>query len=145
MKIRFPLKDVPELAAAYDKRTKSLARGKDWERELEIVEVLVPKVRRAGFLDRDDFLKVCRWKSPRPLPHYSKNSSEIVREVTKVALHTDTAPILKIGILTLLRGVKWPMASVFLHFFDREQYPILESMALADISFPGVQNPHWKA
>ena len=36
----------------------------------------------------------------------------------------------KIEILTLLNGVNWPSASVILHFFHNDLYPILDFRAL---------------
>ena len=37
---------------------------------------------------------------------------------------------LRIGLFTLLKGVDFPTASVFLHFFHEDLYPILDVRAL---------------
>jgi hypothetical protein len=86
-------------------------------------------VKERGFLRRDEFLAVCHWKSPRTQPRCRSNSSDFIRDVTQCALSTSSEQ-LRIEVLTLLAGVSWPTASVILHFFHRDQYPILDIRAL---------------
>ncbi len=45
-----------------------------------------------------------------------------------MALHT-TPERLRIGSLLILQGVSWPTASVIMHFFHVEPYPILDVRA----------------
>jgi hypothetical protein len=52
-----------------------------------------------------------------------------VRAVTAAALATPSER-LRIEVLTLLCGVKWPTASVILHFCSTDRYPILDFRAL---------------
>jgi hypothetical protein len=55
---------------------------------------------------------------------------------------------LRIEVLTLLAGVSWPTASVILHFFHREQYPILDVRALWSLQCdpPGEYDiPFWES
>jgi hypothetical protein len=80
-------------------------------------------------LTRDDFLALCRWKSPRAVPQASRNDAEFIRAITQTALATDSER-LRIEVLTLLHGVGWPMASVILHFACDDNYPILDVRAL---------------
>ena len=75
------------------------------------------------------FLVVCRWKSPRSQPRCRTNSPEFICEVTRCALSTP-AERLRIEVLTLMNGVSWPTASVILHFFHPDDYPILDFRAL---------------
>src|SRR5437667_9468045 len=70
-----------------------------------------------GYLRRDEFLELCRWKTPRSQPRCATNGEDYVRDVTRVALSTANEE-LKIRVLLLLTGVSWPTASVILHFCD---------------------------
>jgi len=90
---------------------------------------VVSAVKQRGFLSKDEFLAVCHWKSPRTQARCRANSEDFIRDVTHVALSTPSER-LRIEVLTLLGGVSWPAASVILHFFHREQYPILDFRAL---------------
>jgi hypothetical protein len=69
------------------------------------------------------------WKSPRTQPRCRANSADFIRDVTHCALNTPSER-LRIEVLTLLSGVSWPTASVILHFFHRDRYPILDFRAL---------------
>jgi hypothetical protein len=97
------------------------------ERELE--QRVARAARARGWLRRDEFLALCRWKTPRSQPRCAQNAEDYVSEVTRIALST-TSEELKIRVLLLLEGVGWPTASVILHFCDRGHYPILDVRAL---------------
>lgn len=94
-----------------------------------IEERIAPAARARGHLTRDEFLELCRWKTPRSQPRCAENREEFVREVTRLALAA-TDEELKIRVLLLLTGVGWPTASVMLHFCDRGRYPVLDVRAL---------------
>jgi hypothetical protein len=94
-----------------------------------VILPIVASVKRRGFLTKKEFLTVCRWKTPRSQPHCQGNSPEFIREITKCALSTPSER-LRIEVLTLLNGVSWPTASVMLHFFHADSYPILDFRAL---------------
>ena len=70
----------------------------------------------------------CR-KSLRIRSRLEKNCDDAIREATSIALTADSEEI-RIGVLTVLRGVGWPVASVVLHFFHRDPYPIIDFRAL---------------
>ena len=118
-----------------------------------MIESIAPRVKNNGYIQKEDFLKVCRWKSARPRKHHEGNSPELIEEITRIALSPKTSDELKIKALTLLSGIKWPMASVFLHFFDEQRYPILDFRALSSLSIPEPKNgydvlydyPFWNA
>ena len=93
------------------------------------VERLAPAIRKRGYLRRTEFLRLCRWKTPRTATRCASNSAARIRDATTLALAT-TDERAKIGILRLLDGVDWPTASVLLHFSDRRPYPILDTRAL---------------
>jgi hypothetical protein len=90
-----------------------------------------------GYLERDEFLAICRWKTPRSKPLCERNRESFVTGVTRVALSTSDEE-LKIRVLLLLSGVGWPTASVILHFCDRGRYPILDYRALWSL---GISKP----
>ena len=95
----------------------------------ERVLATVPSVKQRGFLSRAEFLTVCRWKTPRTQARCRANSAEFIREVTGCALGAGEERF-RIEVLSLLTGVGWPTASVILHFFHAEPYPILDFRAL---------------
>jgi hypothetical protein len=102
--------------------------------DAEIEERIAPAARARGYLVRDEFLALCRWKTPRSQPRCAENRDEFVREVSRVALATADDE-LKIRVLLLLTGVSWPTASVILHFCDHGRYPILDVRALWSVGF----------
>lgn len=90
---------------------------------------VAPRVKRTGYLAREDFLAICDWKTARTRKHVESNPDEFIHEVTKVSFSTQNER-LRIAVLTLLAGVSWPSASVILHFCHKDPYPILDFRAL---------------
>lgn len=91
---------------------------------------------------------MAEWKSRRPRKWFSSNAAPLVEEVTRIALDPTSSPRVAIGVLTLLSGVGWPMASVILHFCHSEPYPILDVRALGSLSVPEPSQytfPFWEA
>jgi len=68
-------------------------------------ESLSKEVIHRGYLFREEFINICKWKTSRPLPHYRKNSESQVRHLTTelVKLHPDIE-----AQLVLLMGTKRP-------------------------------------
>jgi len=97
--------------------------------EEEIVERIAPEARRRGSFERDEFLKICMWKSPRPAKHYRKNTAEEVKRATSAAFSASD-PETCVRALLDLHGVGLPVASVLLHFGHRDDYSILDVFAL---------------
>jgi len=129
-KLRFRKNQVHEWAARYG----------------EAMDDAVPTaigrvVQRRGHLTRDEFLAIARWKSVRTQPRCAENAAEFVRDVTKIALSTPNEK-LAIEVLTLLRGVSWPTASVFLHFCSGRPYPVLDFRALWSLSCAATAADH---
>ena len=85
-----------------------------------------------GWYERDEFLTVCAWKSPRSRPLVSANDAAQIRERTGRAL---TAPGEEQRMLALLelRGVAIPTASTLLYFAYPADYPILDVRALESL------------
>ena len=120
-KLRFPLAEIKDWAEKYPKPSDS------------VLDSLVPNIRRSGYLSKGQLLTVCRWKSPRSVRRVERNDESFVEETTRIALSTPEER-LRIGTLTLLDGVSWPTASVILHFFHRDVFPILDYRALWSLS-----------
>lgn len=104
-----------------------------------IEEEMKQKLAEQDSLSREDFIRIARWKSPRPTRLYESNSQELVREVSDVAFHASNEE-LKIRVLTLLSGCSYPVASVILHFKYPNRYPILDFRALW--SLRGINPPN---
>ena len=127
--LRFRHEHVIELAKRYVETNPVQAD------EIEIIETIAPAVRSAGFYTKEQFLKVCYWKTPRSRPLCERNEEALVQEATKIALAAKNE-YLRIGVLDLLEGVGWPTASVLLHFAHSNAYPILDVRALWSLSVP---------
>lgn len=126
MKLQFAGNKIAFWAAKYDYQVQ----------ETEI-ESLVQNVKTCRFLTLDQLWMVARWKSPRSAGHIKLNNDEYVKEITGFALQTKNERA-RIEALTILDGVSWPTASVILHFFHDEKYPILDFRALWSV---GVKLP----
>ena len=116
--LRFDEQEIKHWASQYS-----------YPKEDRIVNVIAPRMKSASYLTRPDFIELCHWKTPRSKPQVESNSEEFVHAVTQTALSTPGEQ-LRIEVLTLLRGVGWPTASVILHFGHIDPYPILDVRAL---------------
>ena len=121
MRLAFPENELTHFAAQY---------------KLNALEPIVIGLKecvvRQGFLSRDQLYQVARWKAARSAEHVLKNTESFVRETTKFALGA-TDERSRIEALTVLDGVLWPSASVVLHLYHPDQYPILDFRALESI------------
>jgi hypothetical protein len=107
------------------------------EEDADEVELdIAPRVRRRGYLTKPEFLRICRWKTPRSRRFVEQNTESFVQAATSTALSTKDER-LRIEVLTLLNGVDWPTASVILHFGHRDPYPILDVRALWSLGVAG--------
>lgn len=131
---RIPLAELANWASRYPA---------DYDRK---VERLAVRVHKRGYLERDEFLAFCRWKTARSGPQCRRNAEVEVQEVTRLALSTSSER-LRIESLLHLHGVSWPTASVLLHFCHREPYPILDFRALWSVGLEvpsGYDLAFWK-
>ena len=90
---------------------------------------VLPRVRHAGYLTRQDLLEIGVWKSPRIRSKVLSNDDSLVREATRIALSTPEER-LRLYVLLALRGVGWPVSSVILHLCHDDPYPILDFRAV---------------
>ncbi len=131
--LRFPTAAIPHWAARYD-----AAYDAD-------IAALAPAAR--GHLTHDELRQLGRWKSPRIGYHLAANAPAYVEAVTATALATPSER-LRLEVLTLLRGVGWPMASVVLNWCHAAPYPILDFRALWSLGLdplPRYDFPLWQA
>lgn len=93
------------------------------------------------YLTKEMFLKIGRWKTKRQLSNYKKNDEELIKEISRISFSSKNEQ-LKISVLTLLRGVNFPVASVILHFKYPDLYPILDFRVLYSLGWdkPSVYN-----
>lgn len=132
MKLCFSESEITWWAEQYDSSQSELSRNK----ERSLIN-LRSHIQCAGFLTKEQLSLVAHWKAPRSAGHSKKNSDEYVSEITSWALSAKDERS-KIEVLTLLDGVLWPSASVILHFFHQEPYPILDFRALQSL---GLEEP----
>ncbi len=119
---------IRELCKQYDTEV-----GDDWV--FEIGE----KVRARGYLIKDEFLSIVRWKSPRPIGFAMKNSEEKIKQVTGAAFKLNSEE-LKIEKLLELEGVGVPMASSILTIIYPEKYAVIDIRAWATLVELGIFN-----
>ena len=117
-KLRFNKKSIREWAERYPV-----------EYDAEIENIIAPHVKARGYFLQDEFIRLCRWKTPRSRSRVASNTADYVEAVTQTALSTPNEH-LRIEVLLLLNGVRWPTASVILHFCHTDPYPILDVRAL---------------
>lgn len=82
-------------------------------------------VRKNKVLTKEEFLRICRWKSPRAIHHYKQNSPSLIRKLTREAFTTRSEQR-KIKCLTSLRGVSIPMASAILTLVNPKRYGVID-------------------
>jgi hypothetical protein len=107
------------------------------EEDHEIETSIVPQVHLRGYFTHPEFLTTCHWKTPRSKRLVESNPEGFIKEVTRTALSTPDER-LRIEVLTLLKGVSWPTASVILHFGYLNQYPVLDFRTLWSL---GIEYP----
>ncbi len=118
IKLKFPEEEILRIAQRYS-----------YPREEQVLLDIRIAARESGFLTKDQIKTVALWKAPRAAGHIDKNDPEFVREMTSLGFSAKTERA-RIEILTLIDGVRWPTASVILHLFHEDPYPILDFRAL---------------
>ena len=94
------------------------------DKTLALME-LSQSFRNRGYLLKDEALEILHWKSPRPKKHYSKNSEERFKNISKLSFSQKDDRV-KIHILTCLNGINYPSASAILMFLDPNSFPVLD-------------------
>jgi len=116
MSVRLHIQHIPEFLVRYNKNHPGedddlIAR---WER-----------IQAEGKMQLGDLFAVCDWKAPRAAGHARKNTNCEVEEVTGLAFRAKSERV-RVEVLQTLHGVSYPTASVILHFFHHDVYPVLD-------------------
>jgi len=81
--------------------------------------------KKRGFLTRPEFVKICRWKSPRAIRHIRRNRARTIQKVTEAAFAARSEQR-KLSLLTSLYGVSVPMASSILTLTNPKRYGVID-------------------
>ena len=122
LKLKFELNDIRSIASRYEYPIS----------ETELMD-LKTTVNGRGFLTKNELEKIAYWKAPRSAGHAHKNDEDYVTEITRFAFATECERA-RVESLTLLDGVSWPTATVILHLFHSDPYPILDFRSLWSVS-----------
>lgn len=112
-----------------NKQLEIISKRYEYQNEDVIINEVMPRVSKNGYLTKRDFLLITYWKTSRTRKHCQNNDPEFIKEITSISFSSKNER-LKIEILTLLNGVSWPTASAILHFVTNFKYPILDFRAL---------------
>lgn len=115
-------KNIIEYSEKYDKRYKN-THDEMLEREMKQI------LKRQRHLNKNNFIKICLWKSKRQKKNYELNDELTIKEITRFSFATKSDKA-RIESLTILKGVSWPVASTVLHFVFSNKYPILDFRVL---------------
>jgi hypothetical protein len=94
------------------------------ERETHLFSEVGPAVARRGWYEKAELAEVGEWKSPRARRRLAENSSEDVRDITRLSFAAPDR--LRHRVLGLLHGVGDPMASALLTVWDPTHYTVLD-------------------
>jgi thermostable 8-oxoguanine DNA glycosylase len=97
------------------------------------------KVFKRGWLNKEEFLTFCLWKSRRPKKWYNLNSEQDIERLTKLSF-SEKDEIKKITFLTELKGVSIPTASAILSIINPELYPIIDERCIQSLNKLGAIN-----
>ena len=110
------------------------------ENDGELRGALRIAVLKRGCLEKDEFLKICEWKTKRSKSRCARNDALTIRDISRAALATSNEAT-KMTLLRTLHGVEWSTASTLLHFCDKRPYPILDYRALWSLGY--TEKPHY--
>jgi hypothetical protein len=88
------------------------------------IDELLP-ARKRGYLNKNDLILICRWKSPRAIRHIKRNREETIIKITKAAFKSRSERK-KLAHLTQLHGVSVPMASSILMLTNPQRYGVID-------------------
>lgn len=105
------------------------------DKDLKVFE-LGPGVVDRGFFTREEVLTVGGWKSSRSTGYLDRNTDQHIEDVTSTALQAPDS--IKHLVLTLLQGVRVPMASAMLTVCYPDRFTIRDVRALRTLRAHGV-------
>jgi len=113
----------------------SYARRYQYPIEEAKLVALRPRILNRGWMLKEELRSLAHWKAPRSAKRMETNPDEYIKDITALAFGAATERT-RIEVLTVLDGVQWPTASVILHLFHRQPYPIIDFRALWSVSLP---------
>ena len=122
--MEFNKENIIELADRYPYLTSDVAIEKEVKQWLKTNK----------YLNKELFIRLCCWKSPRPKRHYIKNEERKIIEVTRLAFSTNNEKE-RIASLLTLYGVSYPVASTILHFASPDKYPIMDFRVIESLGW----------
>ena len=93
--------------------------------ERELLTTTHLAITERGYLTVDELMKVARWKARRVLGILTRDEKD-VRDVTRMALASETPERFRHHILRILSGVGHPMASAILTIWDPETHTVVD-------------------
>lgn len=123
--------------------TEHIASRYQYGQDETVLTRLRPTVLARGYLLKEELAMLARWKAPRSAGHVQDNTDDYVEEVTRFALSAMTERA-RVQLLTNLDGVLFPTASVILHFFHKDPYPIIDIRALWSVSLDAPASTQYK-
>jgi hypothetical protein len=117
---RLQIHEIPDFLARYNR---------DHDGEDDDLVARKEHILRERKMHLADLCAVCEWKAPRAAGHARKNSNTEVEEITALAFEARSERV-RVEVLQTLHGVSYPTASVMLHFYHTDIYPILDFRAL---------------
>jgi len=90
----------------------------------DLIEELKDVIRR-GYFTREEFLKMGRWKSPRPKKWYESNSEKDINKISEKVFSTNYERR-RIELLSKLKGVSIPAASAILMLTNPQRYGVID-------------------
>ena len=82
-------------------------------------------IKQQAYFNKQEFLRMCSWKSPRPRRLYQSNSSAVIRRISFKVFAAESEKE-KIELLTSLKGVGIPTASAILTLTDPQAYGVID-------------------
>ncbi len=118
---------MPVKRLSYNKLDILLKENLSVEEHLPTAD-LIKKLRPAkqrGWLNKDELIDICNWKSPRAIWHIRSNNKTAIKKQTALAFSTRSEEV-KISELTKLKGVSIPMASAILMLTNPKRYGVID-------------------
>jgi hypothetical protein len=131
----FPFGDCDEirrLATVYWDLISSTEASEERRFEQDFAEA-----KKQGYLSKELFIRVGRWKSVRNTSSYMRNPVESIRDTTSEAFKTENDKN-ALAALMRLEGVALRTASAILHWMKPDRFPVLDFRVVAalDIAEP---------
>lgn len=124
MTLRYRFKLTP---TAFQKLAEKYMSELDEESRIEEEKIIGLKtgIQKRGYLTKKELHGVARWKSKRTSYLTLENTASSIKSCTEKAFKF-TNDWEKLKTLTQLRGIGYLTASVILHLYDKQEYPILD-------------------